>query len=424
MLKKIKGIPIPVAVGILLLCMVIALFLGNRGALREAMEPVNSAMEDVLRCTADRAGKAKNLRTLLQRHLPDAPENAALTVAIEGLEGADTPQTIARADAALTGAANAARTALTGVADAANLQAAMDGLLGAGDQLLRATRAYSEAAAQAAGPTAWAEAYYVNDFASVIDAADEQAMLQEGQALDAATGAQVVAVTVSFLDGMTIDDYAYELFNSWGIGQAEANNGVLLLLSRGDREVKILPGIGLEAELPAEVTGRFLDAGVPYLAEDDFSTGMRVIYQQICDQVMSLSGALPEEPIEVYYSQERIGFMDILLGFIALFVILSIVRGIFRHGAPGGMFGWRRHWHRPPPPPPMGPFAHRPPRMHFGPRPGGFGGGRPGGFGKPGGGRAGGFGGRPGGGGAGGGRSGGGRPGGGGSRGGGSSRKF
>jgi hypothetical protein len=149
MLKKIKAMPIPVAVGILLLCVVIALFLGNRSALREAMEPVNSAMEDILRCTNDRAGKAKNLQTLLKRHLPDAPENAALTVAIEGLEKADSAQAIARADAALTGAANAARTALTGVADAANLQAAMDGLLGAGDQLLRATRAYNEAAGQA-----------------------------------------------------------------------------------------------------------------------------------------------------------------------------------------------------------------------------------------------------------------------------------
>jgi uncharacterized protein len=273
-------------------------------------------------------------------------------------------------------------------------------------------------AAQAAPPAQWADAYYVNDFASVIDADDEQTMLQLGQSVEASTGAQVVAVTVSFLDGMTIDDYAYELFNSWGIGQADENNGVLLLLSRGDREVKILPGIGLEAGLPAEVTGRFLDAGIPYLAEDDFSSGMRVIYEQLCSQVLSLSGVTqPEEPSEVYYFEERISFMDVFFGLAALIVILAIVGSIFRRGAPRGMFGWRRHWHRPPPPPPMGPFAHRPPRMHFGPRPGGFG-GRPGGFGRPGGGRAGG------GGGFGGGRSGGGRPGGGGSRGGGSSRKF
>ncbi|MDR0898142.1 MAG: TPM domain-containing protein [Oscillospiraceae bacterium] len=285
-------------------------------------------------------------------------------------------------------------------------------------------------AAQAAVPTQWAEAYYVNDFASVIDADDEQAMLQLGRSVDQTTGAQVVAVTVSFLDGMTINDYAYDLFNSWGIGQAEKNNGVLLLLSRGDREVKILPGIGLEAGLPAEVTGGFLDKGIPYLAEDDFSAGMRVIYEALCAQVLSLSGATPNELNELaegyyedtYYYQERISFMDVFFGVLVLFVILAIVRSIFRHGMPGGMFGWRRHWHRPPPPPPMGPFAPRPPRMRFGPRPGGFGGGRPGG------GRAGGFGGRPGGGraggGFGGGRSGGGRPGGGGSRGGGSSRKF
>ncbi|MDR0898143.1 MAG: hypothetical protein LBN04_09850 [Oscillospiraceae bacterium] len=149
MLKKIKGMPIPVAVGILLLCAVLAVFLGNRSVLREAMEPVNSAMNDITRCTTDRAGKAKNMQTLLKRHLPDAPENAALAVAIEGLEKADTVQAIARADAALTTAGEAARRALTGVADAANLQAAMDGLLGAGYQLLNATRVYNLAASAA-----------------------------------------------------------------------------------------------------------------------------------------------------------------------------------------------------------------------------------------------------------------------------------
>ena len=43
------------------------------------------------------------------------------------------------------------------------------------------------------------------------------------------TTAQIAIVTVRSLDGLTVDDYAHELFKSWGIGQRKTNNGVLFL---------------------------------------------------------------------------------------------------------------------------------------------------------------------------------------------------
>lgn len=98
-------------------------------------------------------------------------------------------------------------------------------------------------------PQSPAEAFYVNDFANVIDASDEERMLALGAALEDETTAQAVVVTVDFLDGMTIEDYAYELFNLWGIGQEDANNGVLLLLSLGEREIRAEIGEGLEEKL-------------------------------------------------------------------------------------------------------------------------------------------------------------------------------
>ena len=80
------------------------------------------------------------------------------------------------------------------------------------------------------------QSLYVLDAANVIDSADENAMLALGAALDDASTAQVVAVTVEFLDGMSAEEHAYQLFNSWGIGSAKEENGVLLLLSVGERE--------------------------------------------------------------------------------------------------------------------------------------------------------------------------------------------
>jgi len=246
----------------------------------------------------------------------------------------------------------------------------------------------------AAIPQTPMEAFYVNDFADVISEGDAQEMLALGKALEDATGAQVVAVAVLFLDGMDVEDYGIELFNTWGLGSAEANNGVLLLVSIGDRDITTIVGTGLETKLPASVTGRYTDDyAVPYLSNDDFSTGIQKNYRALCDKVASIYGvSLAGQGHENYSYNEYNGegetsVMDIIIGVVVLFIIFSIVRSIFRSaGNMGGcLFGWmlgrgarpRGRWHRPHRPPMGGGFGPRPPR----PRPpggrstGGFGGG-------------------------------------------------
>ena len=49
-----------------------------------------------------------------------------------------------------------------------------------------------------------------------------------------ATGAQIVVTVVQDTGDVSMEQYAYDMANAWGIGSAEKNNGVLLLLSVGD----------------------------------------------------------------------------------------------------------------------------------------------------------------------------------------------
>lgn len=329
-------------------------------------------------------------------------------------------------------------------------------------------------------------AFYVNDFADVITQADQDAMIALGTALEDACTAQVVAVTVPFFDGLTREEYAYQLFNTWQLGQKDDQNGVLLLVSVGDREIITTTGVDIEKKLPASVTGSYTDEyAIPYLANDEFSKGIRANYEALCHKVASIYGVSLNKAsggtnagtgagnaygntggytgynggTSASSGEEGIGFMGILVGIVVLMVIFSIIGSIFRSAgsAPGCLFGWmlgrssrprwgwgwgwgagRPHWRRRPPPPPPGPGAFGP-----GPRPrppggrstgsfggfGGFGGGgstQGGGSGRSfGGGRSGGGGIFGGGGSRGGGGFGGGRTGGGGgTRGGGSGRKF
>lgn len=143
--------------------------------------------------------------------------------------------------------------------------------------------------------------FFVNDFAGCLTAADAAEMQRLGETLYRDTRAQVVIVTVSSLDGEEIEDYGYDLANEWGIGEEQADSGVLLLLSTGDREVRIEVGKGLEGCLPDGKTGRILDNyAIPYLKENDFSTGLAGAYRVLVNEVYTEYGQTPSDyvPIE------------------------------------------------------------------------------------------------------------------------------
>lgn len=133
--------------------------------------------------------------------------------------------------------------------------------------------------------------FFVNDFAGCLSSDDAAYMQSLGEALYKATKAQVVVVTVESLDGESIEDYAIGLGREWGIGDEKTDSGVLLLLSSGDREVRIEVGYGLEGRLTDGKTGRILDNyAMPYLRNNDFSTGLRQAYAAIVNEVYAEYG--------------------------------------------------------------------------------------------------------------------------------------
>lgn len=87
---------------------------------------------------------------------------------------------------------------------------------------------------------------YCNDDAGILSSQTEQTINQKASLLDEKSGAQICVVTVDFTDGKEIEDYAYELFNSWGIGDKQKNNGMLILVVPGQNDYWIMPGSGTE----------------------------------------------------------------------------------------------------------------------------------------------------------------------------------
>ena len=90
-----------------------------------------------------------------------------------------------------------------------------------------------------------------------------------------ATSAEVVAVVIDDIDGGDINTYANELFDLWGLGKKDNNNGVLLLVARDLRKAVIRTGPGVEGVLPDAVCGRILrNEMFPAFRRGDFDSGV------------------------------------------------------------------------------------------------------------------------------------------------------
>lgn len=178
---------------------------------------------------------------------------------------------------------------------------------------------------------------YVQDYAGIIQAADRQKMLSIGQDLDNKTTAQVAVVTVKSLDGQPIEDYALSILRSWGIGNKNKNNGVLIVVAPKERSSRIEVGYGLEGILPDGLTGRIQDKYmIPYFSKGNYSQGILQGYIATVGTIAKSEGV---EIQGVHYSggatqkqSDTKGFSlsDILLW--AVIIIVLIIDNLFLGG--------------------------------------------------------------------------------------------
>ena len=241
----------------------------------------------------------------------------------------------------------------------------------------------------------------VLDEAGVLSERTEQAVNDLTIALDEACGAQIAVLTVDFTGTDTTADYASQVFNQWGVGDKDKNNGVLLLLVIDAQDYYCTVGTGLEKDLtPQKIDDLLWNELEEGFAKGDYDAGVvafaNAMYEELCDIYdvqpgQSAGGAAPapaapEEPS--FFA--RLGSFFTLLIVLAVLVVLVILSSILH---PVRYVRTRWFGYSYPPPPPRRPFfggwSRRPPPPPRPPRPGGPGGPggpRPGGFGGFGGG--------------------------------------
>ena len=261
----------------------------------------------------------------------------------------------------------------------------------------------------------------VMDTANILSADTETYVTNLSVALQQECGAQIGVYTVEYIGNNTMEGYAYEVFNAWGLGDADKDNGVLFLMAPGEDNYWITRGSGVEKQLSVSTLNSIFDS----YTEDNWVKGdydacarqtAAALTERLCRQygiTMDVDAVgRGETGIGTAAQNDSSGMGMLLIVFAILLVILLIIwlSTSKRRGPPppptGGGSGnnvannlfWYsmgrsagRRTRRPPPPPP-------PPRRGPGPMggPGSFhaGGGftRGGGVGRPGGGFSGGMG--------------------------------
>lgn len=239
----------------------------------------------------------------------------------------------------------------------------------------------------------------VIDTADVLSNDTEIIVTNLSIALQERCGAQIGVYTVDYIGNNTMEGYATKLMNDWELGDAQKDNGVLILLAIGEDDYFTTRGTGLERQLSVQTLG---DLQAEYLepgwVEANYDAGVQDYVMALTERLCKLYGLSMDVKAVAYgedaaYSEPArrqggisVSTVVILLLVLGVVVLVFIMpRGPRGPGAPGGYGGYYRRrrphvnvWVTPPrprrpPPPPPGPYG--------GPGFGGpgFGGPRPGG---------------------------------------------
>lgn len=104
--------------------------------------------------------------------------------------------------------------------------------------------------------------------------------------LEEKTTIEFAVITIPSLNDDTIENYAYELAKTLGIGKKEKSNGILLLISKSDSRVRLEIGNGLQGILTDSVSGRILDEFfVPYRSEGNYEEATSKTVQAVINKI-------------------------------------------------------------------------------------------------------------------------------------------
>jgi uncharacterized protein len=115
----------------------------------------------------------------------------------------------------------------------------------------------------------------INDYAAMLTPATAQTLEQKLATFERETSNQLVLLTIPSLEGEVIESFAIRVAEAWKIGQKDKSNGVILILAKKERKIRIEVGTGLQGVLPDITAGQIIrNVIAPNLRSGDIDKGI------------------------------------------------------------------------------------------------------------------------------------------------------
>jgi uncharacterized protein len=168
----------------------------------------------------------------------------------------------------------------------------------------------------------------VTDLTQTLTREQAASLEQTLRAFEQRKGSQIAVLLVPTTQPESIEQYSIRVAEAWKIGRKGIDDGVIFLIAKDDRALRIEVGYGLEGALPDAVASRIIrDVVTPQFRSGDFYGGIAAGVDRI---IRTIDGEPLPEPVKSRASNTEGKLFDALPVFLmAVFVVGGILRAIF-----------------------------------------------------------------------------------------------
>jgi len=170
----------------------------------------------------------------------------------------------------------------------------------------------------------------VNDLAGILSGNTRSVIEARLAKHEKETSNQIVVLTIASLGGDVLEEFSYQVASTWKLGTKEKDNGVLLLIVKDDRKLRIEVGDGLEGVLPDVTCGRIIrNQIVPLFKKGKYdegvSAGVDAIIQAVAGEYMM------DDPPDQHTTGDTMGLLFASLFFFFVVGLFTVI-GVFTPG--------------------------------------------------------------------------------------------
>lgn len=188
----------------------------------------------------------------------------------------------------------------------------------------------------------------VTDLTGTLSAGERRALEQRLEAFEKEKGSQIAVLIVPTVRPETIEQYAIRVAERWKLGREGIDDGVLVLVAKEDRELRIEVGYGLEGALPDAIAKRIIDeVVVPRFRQGDFYGGLSAGVERIIAVIQGEPLPPPREgksrrgpPAAALEFLFVAGFFLVTFGGLVLRALFGRLPGALAAGAGLGLAAW------------------------------------------------------------------------------------